>query len=403
MLANVLLVCAVAGLCTSTVYLGLVVVAALRFHASNGVSGSLRWQSLPLPPVSVLKPVHGSEPLLEESLESFFEQEYPHFELIFGARDDDDPALEVVRALCRKHPEVPTKIVLSGEPPFPNAKIFVLEKMLAESSHSTLVIADSDVRVTADYLAEVVHPLLDPNVGMVTCLYRGIPTGGIWPRLEALGMSVEMSSGVLVANLLEGMKFALGPTMVTRKEIIEELGGFEALRDYLADDFVLGNLIAGLGKMVILSSHVIDHVVLNRSARDSCLHQVRWMKSSRFSRPLGHLGTCLTFAVPFGLLGLAAGWLRGEWKLGLLLLGLAVVNRMLQSIAVGWGIVSDLRALTLCWLYPVRDLLGFFLWCASYWGREIVWRGERYRLEGGGRMVRRLASHHGATRSDTAV
>ena len=403
MIGDVALVCAVAGLCTCTVYLGLVIIAALRFRSSNRETGRPKREGVPLPPVTILKPVHGLEPLLEQSLESFFCQDYPHFELIFGARSEDDPALAVVHALSRKYPQVRAEIVLSGEPSYPNAKVFLLEKMLAAASYSTLVIADSDVRVNSNYLEEVVYPLLDPEVGMVTCLYRGVPTGGLWSRLEALGMSVEMSSGVLVANLLEGMKFALGPTMATRKEVVERLGGFGVLRDYLADDFVLGSLTADSGKKVVLSHHVIDHVVLNCAAGESFLHQVRWMKSSRFSRPLGHLGTGLTFAMPFGLLGLAAGWLRGDWKLGLGLLGLAIANRMLQALAVGWGIVRDRRSLTWCWLYPVRDLLGFFLWCASYFGREIVWRGERYRLANGGRMVRKAIPPQEATTRDSVV
>jgi ceramide glucosyltransferase len=403
MIANTALVCAVGGLCTCTVFLGLVIYAAMRFGLSNEETVPPGRGNFSLAPVTILKPVHGLEPLLEESLESFFRQDYPRFELIFGARSKDDPALRVAHALAKKYPQVPTKTVLSGEPSYPNAKVYLLEKMLPAASYPTLVIADSDVRVTSNYLEEVVRPLLDPGVGMVTCLYRGVPTGGVWSRLEALGMSVEMSSGVLVANLLEGMKFALGPTMATRKDVVDSMGGFGALADYLADDFVLGNLIADSGKTVALSHHVIDHVVLNRSARESFLHQVRWMKSSRFSRPLGHLGTVLTFAVPFGLLGFAVGWMRGDWKLGLGLLGLAIANCMLQALAVGWGIVRDPRSLTSCWLYPVRDLLGFFLWCASYYGKEIVWRGERYRLARGGRMVREPVPAQAAQTGNSVV
>ncbi|HUZ46866.1 MAG TPA: glycosyltransferase [Terriglobia bacterium] len=342
-----------------------------------------------MPPVTVLKPLHGFEPLLDQSLESFFLQDYPVFELIFGARNAADPALRVVKVLGRKYPNVRMEIVLSGEPEYPNAKVFLLEKMAAAASYDIIVITDSDVRVTSGYLEEVVSPLLSPEVGLVTCLYRGVPTGGIWSLLEALGMSVEMSSGVLVANLLEGMKFALGPTMATRKGIVDSLGGFGVLGDYCADDFVLGSLTASAGKKVVLSHHVIDHVVLNRSARESLLHQVRWMKSARFSRQLGHIGTGLTFAIPFGLLGLAAGWMRGDWKLGLGLLGFAIANRAAMAVAVGWGVVRDRLSVAFCWLYPVRDLLGFFFWCASFLGDGIVWRGERYRLMNGGRMVRR--------------
>lgn len=388
MLEHTILVIAAIGLVASTVYLGLVVVAALRFRAS-GVRGSVpaAADKTVLPPVTVFKPLHGMEPLLEECLEGFFRQDYPSYELIFGARTGDDPALAVVESLKKKYPCIPTQMVLSGEPAYPNAKVYLMEKMAPLAAHSILVITDSDVRVTADYLERVVAPLLDNHVGMVTCLYRGVSTGGFWSRLEALGMSVEMSSGVLVANLLEGMKFALGPTMVIRKDVLEQWGGFGVLQDYCADDFVMGALTSDSGKQVILSHHVIEHIVLNRTGRDSLLHQLRWMKSSRFSRRLGHVGTGLTFAMPFGLLGLVAGWLAGNWALGLGLLGVAFGNRVIQALAVGWGVTRDRYSAFYCWLYPLRDLLGFMLWCGSFSGSEIVWRGERYQLVSGGRMV----------------
>ncbi len=387
MIEYIVLIIAVTGLVASTVFLGLVLVAALRFRASAGRDSSSSVERATLPPITVLKPVHGMEPLLEECLEGFYLQDYPAYELVFGARSADDPALGVVESLKRKYPHIPTRIVLSGEPAYPNAKVYLMEKMLPLAAHPTLFITDSDVRVTPDYLRQVVTPMLDPKVGMITCLYRGVSTGCFWPLLEALGMTIEMSSGVLVANLLEGMKFALGPTMVIRKNVLEGWGGFGVLRDYCADDFVMGALTHEAGWTVVLSQHVIDHIVLNRSARQSFLHQLRWMKSSRFSRPSGHVGTGLTFAMPFGLLGLVAGWLSGHWLLGLGLFAAACANRIVQALAVGWGVTRDRNSALFCWLYPVRDLMGFVLWCGSFSGSEIHWRGERYRLVSGGRMV----------------
>src|SRR5262249_39012843 len=235
---------------------------------------------------------------------------------------------------------------------------------------------------------EVVSPLLDKSNGVVTCLYRGLPAGGLWSRLEALGMSVEMPSGVLVANMLEGMKFALGPVMATRTDVLESLGGMAALGQYCADDYLLGNLAHARGKRVVLSSHIIGHVAMNTSARASIAHQVRWMRSTRFSRKAGHVGTGLTYAMPFGLLGLAAGVLLNNWQLGVVLFAWAFLNRAIQAIVVGRGVLGDRQALTMFWLYPARDLMGFFIWCASFTGSEIVWRNERYKLVPGGRMVR---------------
>ncbi len=223
-------------------------------------------------------------------------------------RESTDPALAVVERLQRKYPHVATRIVLSGEPQYPNAKVFALEKMVRHASSPYLIITDSDVCVNRDCLREVVAPLLDPANGVVTCLYRGVPAGGFWSRLEALGMSIELPSGVLVANMLEGMKFALGPTMAIRGDVLESIGGMAALGQYCADDYVLGNLAHASGKRVVLSRHIIGHVAMNTSARASLAHQVRWMRSTRFSRSAGHVGTGLTYAMPFGLLGLAAGF-----------------------------------------------------------------------------------------------
>src|SRR5262249_3589886 len=228
---------------------------------------------------------------------------------------------------------------------------------------------------------------IDPKVGVVTCLYRGVPAGGFWSALEALGMSVEMPSGVLVARMLEGMRFALGPAMATRKDVVDAIGGIAALGEYCADDYVLGNRAYAMGKSVVLSEHIIDHIAMNTSLRASLAHQVRWMRSTRFSRQSGHIGTGLSYAMPFGLIGLAAGVAAHDWGLAMLLLGVSYANRVTQAIAIGWGVVGDQRALYLSWLYPLRDLTGFFVWCASFAGREIVWRNERYQLSAGGKML----------------
>jgi ceramide glucosyltransferase len=378
------LICSIVGLISSTVFLFLVLKAARRFRASSRKESATVRQ----PPVTVLKPLRGLEPFLDRNLESFFLQDHPDFELIFGFRDDTDPALGIVNKLRSQYPNVKVKIILSGEPVYPNAKVFVMEKMIAAASAQYLVITDSDVCVSPDCLRRVVEPLLDPEVGVVTCLYRGVPAGGFWSQLEALGMSVEMPSGVLVADMLEGMKFALGPTMATRTDVVTMLGGMRALADYCADDFVLGNRADSAGKRVVLSRHVVDHVAMNTSVRTSVLHQVRWMRSARFSRPAGHAGTGLTYATPFGLLGLASGLALHSPMLGVTLLCWALLNRIVQCVACGWGVVRDPNALRLAWLYPARDLMGFCVWVASYFGRGITWRGERYILVAGGKMIR---------------
>jgi len=382
--ARLLLWVAAAGVVTSTLFLCLVLLASLRFR-----SRTRKAHTLPdvCPPVSLLKPLCGMEANLESNLASFFQQDYPIFELIFAARTENDPALGVVRSLRERFPQVPVKVVTTGEPRHANAKVCSLMKMYAGASYNYLVISDSDVRVAPTCVREVVRPLLQPAIGLVTCLYRGVPTGGFWSRLEALGMSVEMTSGVLVADLLEGMKFALGPTMATRRDVLDRVGGFGILADYCSDDYVLGAAVYGAGKNVMLSDHVVEHVVINRSFRGSLQHQARWMKSTRFSRVWGHLGSVLTFSVPFGVLGFFAAIQQHRPSLGIAFLSAACLNRMMLALTAGWAVVRDRRSLLFGWLYPLRDLMGFGFWCASFLGRTILWRGDRYRLEHGGRMA----------------
>jgi ceramide glucosyltransferase len=206
--------------------------------------------------------------------------------------------------------------------------------------------------------------------------------------MDAIGMSVEMTAGVLVANLLEGMKFGLGPTIAVRKDSLASIGGYQALGEYFANDFTIGNFIEKAGYRVVLSDHVIDHVVPPMSFRRMWERQVRWAKSTRYSRPKGHFGSGLIFSMPYGILGFIGAALLGKFAIGALFLGLALLNRIAECYAIGWGVVRDPRALRQPWLYPVRDLLGFVVWCASYLSRGSVWRDSRYRLLAGGKIVR---------------
>jgi ceramide glucosyltransferase len=250
------------------------------------------------------------------------------------------------------------------------------------AAHAILVTSDSDVEVAPNYLREVVAPMLDPRVGMVTCVYRGKNAAGFWSGLTAVGMSVEMTAGVLVANLLEGMKFGLGPTIAVKKEALDRIGGYQVLGEYFANDFMIGNLIDKAGYRVVLSDHVINHVVNQKTFRKMWENQLRWSKSTRYSRPKGHLGSGLIFAVPFGLLGLLAAIPLGMPVLGVLLFAASVLNRICESWLAGWGVVRDRVALTQFWMYPLRDLLGFVVWVASYTGASSVWRDSKYELRG---------------------
>lgn len=388
---RILLGLAFLGLISSTVFLGMVIVAALRYLRRSRFeqAHALVVPDKLLPPVTILKPIHGMEPALEENLESFFAQDYPEFEVIIGARDQNDAGLLIAEKVRQRHPEVNSRVVLSGVPTWPNAKVFSLEKMLAVSSYSYLLLSDSDTHVGTDLLRNVIPSLLDPANGLVTCPYRGVSAGDFASTLEALGMSVEMTSGVIVADMLEGMRFALGPVIAMRRDALRAIGGLPKVADYYSDDFELGREVWAAGFKVILSHYVIEHVLSPRTFWRTLGDQLRWMKSTRYSRPAGHVGSGLTFAVPFGILGFIAAAAIGNVQLGEWLLGVSWVNRMLQSVLVGGIVTNDWRARTLCWLYPVRDLLGFFIWAASFTSRNFFWRGETYMFNKGGRITPR--------------
>jgi ceramide glucosyltransferase len=368
---------AVFGVITSTVYSLMVAVGVRRFRHRVAAAAPHSYQ----PPVSVLKPLHGDEPDLEENLASFFQQDYPEFEILFCARHSDDLGLAAARRVAARFPHVPTRILTCGEPPWPNARTFSLEIMRREARYPILVTSDSDVRVAPDYLASVVAPLADPKVGMVTCLYRGVTRHGLWAQLEAMGMSIEMTSGVLVAEMLEGMHFALGPSMVMRQSTVEKIGGFEQVAQYYADDFVLGNWTAAAGETVVLSTYIVEHHVRTPTSKRALRISRAGPPARAFPGPLGHLGEVLTYAVPFGLLALAVLGASGHLALGLALLAITILNRVLLCLLVAGCVVRDRAAFRKAWLYPLRDFMGFCFWLRSYFGsRRLRYRGDPYEL-----------------------
>ncbi len=395
---------AVFGLITSTIFAAIVLWAARGFlRERREALARIAVRPGFVPPLSVFKPLSGTEPGLEPQLESFFTQDYPEYEILFCARSPQDAGLAVARRVAARHPQIPIKfLATNGQPDYINDKVISMEKMEREAAHDIFVISDSDVRVTPDYLRAVALPFTDANVGGMCCLYRGVAARkngsssalsspglwarSIWSRFEAVGMSVEMAAGVLAARAVEGMQFTLGPTMAFRRETIRRIGGFKVTADYCADDFVLGNETHKLGEKVVLSHHAIDHIVLNSSFAASMKHQVRWMKSTRFSRPSGHFGTALTFSMPFALLGLAAGFWLGHPLWGALFFAWGLLTRLALSIAVGRLVVQDSSWFGLLVLYPIRDLMGFGFWATSYFSSRILWRGRMFELLPGGRM-----------------
>jgi ceramide glucosyltransferase len=392
MFLHILFYIALVGSVTSTIYCVMVMAAAARFGLRKR-----REQSAPtnfLPPISVLKPLHGTEPGMERNLETFFEQDYPNFELLFCARFDTDEGLKLARAVGQRYPNVNAQYLTCGDPmpKFHNAKVYSLAKLDSVAKYDDYITSDADVRVEPDYLRRMVQTLKDPHTGLASCVYLGTAqsyqghgTAGFASQLDAVGKSVEMTSGVLVADMIEGTKFALGATMAVRRKSFQDVGGFNELGQFYADDFVLGNRLAAQGTGVKLATYIIRLMVQDSPFSLSFRNQLRWMQSTRRSRPWGHLGTGLTFAMPFGLLGLFWGLLSGHAGLGLLWLGAMIVNRWLQAGAI-LSVLGDPDRVSSALIYPLRDLLGFTLWLGSYGGENFYYRGKTYKLKEGGRV-----------------
>lgn len=335
------------------------------------------------PPITILKPICGLDIDTYENFASFCQQDYPEYQIIFSVRHERDPSVEVVKKIIDDFPEIDISLVVSDRTIGTNLKVSNLANAEAEAKYSILLLADSDVRVGSDYLRRVIQPMRDETVGVVTCLYRPLVRG--WVAIfEAVGISTEYHANVLVARSLEGMNFALGPTIAIRKSVLEAIGGFLAIADYLADDYQLGYLPAQAGYKVVLSDYVIDHAIATESFIDLIYRQTRWNCCSRVSRPWGYLGLIFTYGTAISLLFLIAtfGSIFG-WAIA----GLIWSMRLIMAWVVGVRSLKDPVARKFLWLVPLRDLVSFALWFYSFVGDTFEWRGRRLRLTRCGKLV----------------
>jgi ceramide glucosyltransferase len=333
-------------------------------------------------PISILKPLAGLDEGLEQNLRSFFMQEYPNFEILFAMRTAADPAHALVARLQAEYAHIPTKLILTGEPPWPNAKSWSLHQMQQQTRHSLLVMSDSDIRVGARMLETLAREFADPRLAVTTCPYRAVPGPSFWSKLEAIGMNTEFLGGVLVARMLNGMDFALGPTIAARKSAIEAVGGWPYLQEFLAEDFVLGNEAAAKGLGVGLSSYVVEHRIGAQSLVKNFTHRLRWCRSTRRSRPAGYVGQLFTNPLPIALALFAV--LPATWPALLL----TTLNRALAGYATAETVLHDPLCRREWVLIPLQDLLSFAVWFAGFFGNTIDWRGEKYRLQKDGRFVK---------------
>jgi ceramide glucosyltransferase len=364
------------SLAASLIYSLLVIVAAYRYRRARLP------RSPASEPVSILKPLAGLDLNLESNLRTFFAQDYPAFEILFAVRDAADPAVEVVERLRREHPQVPSRLLVTGEPPYPNAKVFSLDRMLAAATHDLVVMSDSDIRVGPDLLRTVTAEFQDPALAVATCPYRAVAGPSFWSRLEAIGMNTDFLAGILVARMLEGMKFAVGPTIVARRRALNSIGGLGRLKDFLAEDFVLGKFAAEAGHGVSLSSYVVEHHIGNQDWAHNSRHRLRWTRSTRRSRRAGYLGQLFTMPLPLALLACAA--LPGWWPMLPVTLAVTLAIRF----AAAWSVAGGVLKTRLNWLLlPVEDVAAFCFWIAGFFGNTITWRGRSYRLKSDGRFA----------------
>ena len=361
----------------SLAYLAAAIGCLAVFHRRGRQRAPVR------PPVTVLKPVCGLDEDLEENLRSFCLQDYPEFQVIFGVREADDPAIPVIRRLIAEFPGRDLSLVVDGRIVGANLKASNLANMLPGARHDLLLVADSDMRVDPGYLSAVAAPFADPKVGAVTCLYSGTPRGGLASALGALYITDWFLPAALVAAALQEPDFCFGATMAVRRQALAAIGGFEGLAPYLADDFLLGHRVRQAGWRVRIASYVVEDRVAEADLRSLLTHELRWARTVRVCRPLGYAfsfigNNALSLACLFLLVS-------GFSAAGLLVTAIAVVLRL--------GLHFQLRGVLRVpppaapWLLPLRDLLCLAVWIASYFGREVCWRGRRVTIAAGGRLL----------------
>ncbi|HYK82137.1 MAG TPA: bacteriohopanetetrol glucosamine biosynthesis glycosyltransferase HpnI [Gemmatimonadales bacterium] len=334
-------------------------------------------------PVSVLKPLCGAEPELYENLRSFCDQDYPAFEVVFGVRDATDPALRVARRLAAEFPERSVHIVVDPRVAGPNHKASNLANMVAAARHDWLVVADSDIRVGRDYLSRLMGPLMDPGVGLVTCLYRARAAGTLWGALGSQLVNEWFLPSVLVARALGSSAYVSGATIALRRAVLDAIGGFAALTPHLADDYELGRRTRARGLRTVVSDVLVETLVAEASGRALVRHELRWLRTIRGVTPWGYAGAGVTFTLAICLLAAPLVG-AGAWALALPAVALAL--RLLLHFTAQRRLAVPGAALKTAPLVPLRELLGFAEWVVGFFIRRVRWRQLDLAVQPGGRV-----------------
>ena len=373
-----------ASLAAAAGYAVLALVAVLVWDRRRAPSKSLR-----LPAVTVLKPLCGAEPGLYANLRSFCEQDYPQYQIVFGVRDPADPALAVVERLVTDFPSLPIDVVINPQVHGSNFKVSNLINMIARARHDVLTIADSDACVGSDYLRLVTAPLLDPKVGLVTSVYRDVPTKSIWSHLGAMYINEWYMPSVLLAWLFGYQGYVSGQTMCLRRETLQAIGGLPAIANYLADDHRLGELVSGLGLRIALSPYVVRAEHHEPSWDSLARHELRWMRTIRVLRPRSYCFLFLSFSLPLAILGILLSVAQGPASMAAWALFLTTLLARLVLHFVPW-LRGDRPLLADLWLVPVQDLLMVWVWVRAFFTSRISWRGSEFDVGADG-VMRRLS------------
>lgn len=367
-------------LCVSaTAFYAYAFYLARDFLARPGPRADLRVE----PPVSILKPIRGIDRDAAANFESFCRQDYGTWEILFGAEDENEPGLDAARQVAREHPDLPIRILVGNGPAGTNPKVRLLANLVREARYSVLLVSDSDIRVGRSHLKRMVEPLTDPRVGVVTCFYRTV-ADGLVGRIDALSLSTEFVPGALVARKMEGMSFAMGAGILIRRQVLDGIGGFAAIADSLADDYLLGKLPAKAGHRVELSHDVVDHRLGTSSLRELGDRQTRWNLGIRTSRPWSYAGIVFMQGTSAALLFLLA---TGGSALGWSVAGVTLAVRLAVARFIATRCLGDRTISRSLWLVPIRDLLGTAFWLGAFFGSTVVWRGRRFRIGAGGRIL----------------
>ena len=361
-------------------YASIMVIATVAWRMQKRQSSSL-----PRAPITLLKPLCGAEPDLYEHLRTFCRQDYPQFQVVFGVRDAGDPACAVVEQLAAEFPSVPIDLVIDPRLHGNNLKISNLINMLAYARHDIIVMADSDAFVESDYLAAVTAPLQDPDVGLVTCIYRGMPTGSLWSRLGAMYINEWYVPSVMLAWLFGHRSYVSGQTICLRRDTLQAIGGLQTLADHLADDYRLGELVRGLGLRIVLSPYLVRGVHHEPNLGSLTRHELRWMRTIRVLQPLAFRLVFVTFSLPlaaFGIAGAAVGSSLSTAALGLF--AITAASRLLLHFVHRLG--DDRAATSDLWLLPVRDFLIGWVWFRSFFTSHVTWRGNEFAVDADGVM-----------------